>query len=130
MMIGEATTHSTQFEGCTGALSAPVKASVAHLKVKGTASVASLAANSSTTDQTTRIFRSVRSPGQIYGHRWASVPVRLACPSTLSEAAAGSAGVGSGCAMEPGPAQFGTPNRRAHFRILSHSGSHIERLVG
>ena len=64
-MIGEATTHSTQLEACTGALSAPVRASVAHLNVKGTASVASLASNNSTTDQTTRIFRSARSPGQM-----------------------------------------------------------------
>ncbi len=64
-MIGEATTHSIQFEDCTGAVSAPVKASVAHLKVKGTASVATFATSSSTTDQTTRIFRSARSPGQI-----------------------------------------------------------------
>ena len=46
-------------------MSAPVRASVAHLKVKGTARVASLATSSSTIDQTTRIFRSARSPGQI-----------------------------------------------------------------
>jgi len=28
------------------------------------------------------------------------------------------------------PAQFGALIRRAHFRILSHSGSHIERFAG
>jgi hypothetical protein len=49
----------------TGAVLAPVSASVAHLKLNGTASVISLAASSSTSDQTTRIFKSERSPGQI-----------------------------------------------------------------
>jgi hypothetical protein len=42
----------------------PLSASIAHLKVNGTVSVASLA-TSKTIDQTTRIFRSARSPGQI-----------------------------------------------------------------
>ena len=65
MISGEAISHSVQFDGCTGALFAPVSASIAHLKVKGTASVASFATSSSTTDQITRIFRSTRSPGQI-----------------------------------------------------------------
>jgi len=43
----------------------PVSASVAHLKVKGTTSVAALAATRSSIDQTTRIFRSSRSPGHM-----------------------------------------------------------------
>jgi hypothetical protein len=43
----------------------PLSASIAHLKVNGTVSVASFAMSSSTIDQTTRIFRSARSPGQI-----------------------------------------------------------------
>ena len=51
--------------GDRGALPFPVSASVAHLKVKGTARVASLAIKSSTKDQTTRIFRSERSLGHI-----------------------------------------------------------------
>src|SRR5271154_5765203 len=122
MMIGEAMTHSNQFEACTGALSAPVKASVAHLKVKGTASVASLATSSNTTDQTTRIFRSARSPGQMYGHRWASVPAKVACPKYWSTDGAGSAsGAGSGCAIELGPARRGVPIRHTLFQIFSHS---------
>src|SRR5882757_3998833 len=78
MIRGEAISHIVQFDGCTGAVSAPVKASIAHLKVKGTASVATFATSSSTTDQTTRILRSTRSPGQIYGHRCTSVPIRVA----------------------------------------------------
>ena len=65
MISGDAISHSVQFEACTGAVSAPVSASIAHLKVNGTVSVASLAISSSTIDQTTRIFRSARSPGQI-----------------------------------------------------------------
>ena len=65
MISGEAISHSVQFEDCTGAVSAPVRASIAHLKVNGTDKVASFATSSSTTDQTTRIFRSTRSPGQI-----------------------------------------------------------------
>jgi hypothetical protein len=65
MISGEATSHSVQFDACTGAVSAPVRASIAHLKVKGTASVATLATSKSTIDQTTRIFRSARSPGQM-----------------------------------------------------------------
>src|SRR5271169_3612132 len=84
MIRGEAISHNAQFDACTGAVLAPVRASIAHLKVNGTASVAILAIKSSTTDQTTRIFRSTRSPGQIYGHRCASVPVRVACPKELS----------------------------------------------
>src|ERR1700739_2078127 len=79
MMKGDASSHSFQFDACTGALSAPVSASIAHLKVNGTDSVASLAITSSTTDHTTRIFRSARSLGQIYGHRCASVPISVAC---------------------------------------------------
>ena len=65
MIKGEAISHSVQLTACTGALRVPLSASIAHLKVKGTASVASFAISSSTTDQTTRIFRSARSPGQI-----------------------------------------------------------------
>ena len=62
---GEAISHNVQFEASTGALGVPLSASIAHLKVNGTVSVASLAISSSTIDQTTRIFRSARSPGQI-----------------------------------------------------------------
>ena len=84
MIRGDAISHSVQFDACTGAVSAPVSASIAHLKVNGTASVASFATSSSTIDQTTRVFRSARSPGQIYGHRCASVPIREACSIDLS----------------------------------------------
>src|ERR1700716_2369244 len=85
MIRGEAISHSGQFDDCTGAVSAPVNASIAHSKVNGTESVASLATSSSTTDQTTRILRSTRSPGQMYGHRCASVPIRVACSIDRSE---------------------------------------------
>src|SRR6202012_982863 len=87
MIRGEAISHIVQFDGCTGAVSAPVSASIAHLKVNGTASVATLAISSSTTDQTTRILRSARSFGQIYGHRCTSVPIRVARSADVSEAA-------------------------------------------
>src|SRR5262249_21754651 len=46
----------------------PVSASVAHLKVKGTAIVASLAPKSRIIEITTRSLRSRRSAGQMYGH--------------------------------------------------------------
>src|ERR1700693_5875139 len=85
MIRGEAISHIVQFDDCTGAVSAPVSASIAHLKVNGTDSVASLATSSSTIDQTTLILRSTRSPGQIYGHRCTSVPIRVACSMGLSE---------------------------------------------
>ena len=62
---GEAISHSIQFDASTGAVPTPLSASIAHLKVNGTVSVASFAISSSTIDQTTRIFRSARSPGQI-----------------------------------------------------------------
>src|ERR1700727_904747 len=84
MIKGEAISHSVQFDDCTGAVSAPVRASIAHLNVNGTDSVASLATSSSTIDQTTRILRSTRSPGQMYGHRCASVPIRVASATDLS----------------------------------------------
>src|SRR5882724_2823150 len=86
MIKGEAISHTVQFEDCTGAVSAPVRASIAHLNVNGTESVASLAASSSTIDQTTRILRSARSPGQIYGHKCTSVPIRVARSADLSVA--------------------------------------------
>src|ERR1700720_3919647 len=95
MMTGEATTHSAQFEACTGAESAPVNASIAHLKVKGTASVATLATSSRTTDQTTRILRSARSPGQIYGHKCTSVPIRVAFSAEFWEAGSVSSAPGA-----------------------------------
>src|ERR1700721_1771396 len=88
MINGEAISHMVQFDDCTGAVSWPVSASIAHLNVNGTDSVASLATSSSTIDQTTRIFRSARSPGQIYGHRCASVPIRVACSRDLSAGSA------------------------------------------
>src|ERR1700688_4811181 len=95
MIKGEATSHSVQFDAWTGAVSAPVRASIAHLKVKGTASVATLATSSSTIDQTTRILRSARSPGQIYGHKCSSVPIRVACSMDLSGGAFASSAVGN-----------------------------------
>src|SRR5258708_38873058 len=78
MSTGEEISHIYQFDECTCAGSSPVRASIAHYNVNGTARVASLATSSRTTDQTTRILRSTRSPGQIYGHRWTSVPIRVA----------------------------------------------------
>src|ERR1700689_2797169 len=84
MIKGAAISHSVQFDDCTGAVPAPVRASIAHLNVNGTESVASLATSSSTIDQTTRILRSTRSPGQIYGQRCASVPTRVASSTDLS----------------------------------------------
>src|SRR5580704_7443113 len=94
MIRGEAISHVSQSDDCT-ALSTPVSASIAHLKVKGTASVATLAISSSTTDQTTRILRSTRSPGQIYGHRCTSVPIRVACSMDLAAAGFASSAAGN-----------------------------------
>src|ERR1700710_2266787 len=100
MIKGEAISHTVQFDDCTGAVSAPVSASIAHLKVKGTESVASLAISSSTIDQTTRILRSARSPGQMYGHRCTSVPIRVARSIDLSVAGGASPpGCESVCAI-------------------------------
>src|ERR1700689_1778759 len=95
MIKGEAISQIVQFDACTGAVSAPVRASIAHLKVKGTESVASFATSNSTTDQTTRILRSTRSPGQIYGHRCTSVPIRVAFSMDLSGVAFASPAAGN-----------------------------------
>src|SRR5712675_2634245 len=95
MITGEAISQSCQFDDCTGAVSAPVRASIAHLKVNGTDSVASLAISSSTIDQTTRILRSARSPGQMYGHRCTSVPIRVACSMDLLEGGSASPAPGA-----------------------------------
>src|ERR1700726_4719172 len=95
MIRGDAISHSVQFDDCTGAVSAPVRASIAHLKVNGTASVATLAISSSTTDQTTRILRSARSPGQIYGHRCTSVPISVAFSAESWEAGSASLAPGA-----------------------------------
>src|SRR5690242_20770627 len=98
MTKGEAISHSFQFDDCTGALLVPVSASIAHLKVNGTVSVATLAISSSTIDQTTRILRSARSLGQIYGHKCASVPIRVARSTVLSSADSAFPSTGRECA--------------------------------
>src|SRR6266851_4124764 len=67
MRIGAARPQSSHEDGTTGALPSPVSASVVHLKVKGTAMVASLATRRRIIDRATRNFRSRRSAGQIYG---------------------------------------------------------------
>ena len=54
MAIGAAITQVSQSRGATGALPCPVSASIAHLKVNGTAIVASLAPNKSSAASTTR----------------------------------------------------------------------------
>src|ERR1700760_3498455 len=130
MINGDAISHICQFEDCTGALSAPVSASVAHLKVNGTTMVATLAISSSTTDQTTRIFRSARSPGQMYGHRCASVPTRVARSNDGSAAvlALPAFCVDSASAIEPNPG----PGTRAGPRADAASGDflvHIHRKL-
>src|SRR6266446_4931182 len=66
--IGAASAQTSHAEGATGALPSPVSASVAHLKVKGTAMVTSLAASRSSIATATRNLRSRRSAGQISGH--------------------------------------------------------------
>src|SRR5215467_12464053 len=66
--IGAASAQRSHADGRTGALPSPVSASVAHLKVKGTEIVASLAASNSTIAAATRSLRSRRSAGQMYGH--------------------------------------------------------------
>src|SRR6516225_2971771 len=68
MRIGAAKPHASHEEGANGALPSPVSASVAHLKVKGTAIVASLAPRRRIIETMTRSFRSRRSAGQMYGH--------------------------------------------------------------
>src|SRR5262245_33797159 len=76
--MGAAIAQTSQSAAATGALPCPVSASVAHLKVKGTAIVASLAKRSSSIAAATRSFRSARSAGQMNGHRWIRVVSRLA----------------------------------------------------
>src|ERR1043166_7925651 len=93
MAIGAATVQASHEDGATGALPWPTSASVAHLKVKGTAMVASLARNSSTVAAKTRHLRSRRSDGQMYGHRCMSVRSRVALPTFTREIGrAGAAG--------------------------------------
>ena len=67
----------------TGAVPWPASASVAHLKVNGTAIVANLARNRSTVAKTTRDLRSGRSAGQIYGHSSISVDSKVPPSSRL-----------------------------------------------
>src|SRR5262249_26704841 len=69
MRIGAASAQRSHADGTIGALPSPVSASVAHLKVNGTAMVASLAASSSSIATATRSLRSRRSAGQMEGHR-------------------------------------------------------------
>ena len=62
---GAAIAQASQLLGPIGALPWPASASVAHLKVNGTAMVANLAAKISTVANTTRAFRSGRLAGQM-----------------------------------------------------------------
>ncbi len=73
-MIGAASVQTSHDDAATGAVSCPVSASTAHLNVKGTAMVASFATSRSSIAISTRIFRSRRSDGQIYGHSSARIP--------------------------------------------------------
>src|SRR5665213_1805008 len=118
MIKGEAISQVFQSDDDT-ALSVLVSASIAHLKVNGTESVASLAISSSTIDQTTRILRSARSLGQTYGHRCSSVPIRVACSMDLSAAGASlAAGDESVWAINVSPKQNDAPVRsRADFFV-------------
>ena len=63
--IGAAITQTSQSSGAIGAVPWPTNASVAHLKVNGTVTVASLARSRSAIANRTRSFRSRRSAGQI-----------------------------------------------------------------
>ena len=65
MITGVASVQPSQEFAQTGAVPWPASASVAHLNVKGTATVASLAINTSTVAKTTRAFRSDRLAGQM-----------------------------------------------------------------
>src|SRR3954451_12761477 len=76
-----AITHVTHEFGAAGAVPSPVSASVAHLKVNGTAMVANFASSSSIIATRIRSLRSRRSEGQINGHRATSVPKKLAFAS-------------------------------------------------
>src|SRR5215469_3312267 len=85
-MIGVATAQASQSLGPIGAVPWPASASVAHLKVNGTAMVASFAAKISTVANSTRALRSALSAGQIYGQRWTSIdnsPARSAFTTRL-----------------------------------------------
>ena len=73
MTIGAAIAQANQSLGATGAVPWPASASVAHLKVNGTATVASLPMKISSPANATRALRSRRSLGQMYGHMWMSV---------------------------------------------------------
>ena len=65
MVTGVAMTQASQSLGPIGAVPWPASASVAHLKVNGTVTVASLAAKTSAVANSTRAFKSARSDGQI-----------------------------------------------------------------
>src|SRR5258708_939924 len=78
---GAAIAQANHDAGSTGALPCPVSASVAHLNVNGTATVAILATSRSPIVTQTRSLRSRRSDGQMYGHSTTTVRSRLAALS-------------------------------------------------
>src|SRR6516165_9832271 len=84
MATGAANPQSSHAPGIAGARPSPVSASVAHLNVKGTAMVASLASRSRTIESATRCFRSRRSAGQIYGHTAYNMPSSEPPPAVMS----------------------------------------------
>src|SRR5437588_12408740 len=79
--MGAAITHVSQEFAAAGAVPSPVSASVAHLKVNGTAMVANFASSRSIIATRIRSLRSRRSEGHIKGHRATSVPKILAFAS-------------------------------------------------
>src|SRR5258708_14737944 len=78
---GAAIAQANHDAGPTGALPCPVSASVAHLNVNGTATVAILATSRSPIVTQTRSLRSRRSDGQMYGPSTTTVRTSLSAPS-------------------------------------------------
>ena len=128
---GEAISHSVQFDDCTGAVLAPVSASIAHLKVKGTDSVASLATSSSTTDhdhahlQVGAVARPDIGPQM---HQRADQ--RRLLGRCCRRIAHPQAQIGLRWASSTGrPKQGGAPVRCHVICMVPHCARHIERLT-
>src|SRR6266498_4050141 len=132
--IGAASAQRSHEDAANGALPSPASASVAHLNVKGTEMVASLAASNSTIAAATRSLRSRRSAGQIKGHRPRMIASSEAPPSANTSRLNASVERGEDSILLPactdGPqAQAVAPLSYRDFHDCKHPKREVPRRV-
>src|SRR5271163_1252441 len=121
MATGVASAQAITLSAPTGAVPWPASASVAHLKVNGSVTVASLAMKINTIANSTRALRSRRSAGQTKGQRWTSIDTNAARSAVTSRFWLAGAAANSFIQLGNPGAGRGMPPCTDHIEILSRS---------